>query len=66
MYHTSQSLGKELLVGFLVRTNDLQIVIEGVHVSSTDKVLLGVVLQSLFVEGGLEMLKSKSIVEYIS
>jgi len=53
-------------MGLLVRTNDLQIAIEGVHVSSTDKVLLGVVLQPLFVEGGLEMLKSKSIVEYIS
>jgi hypothetical protein len=63
---TSQSLGQELLVGHLVGSNDHQVVIERVHVSSIDKVLLSVVLKALLVESGLEMLKGQSVVENIS
>lgn len=47
----------------LVGRNLLQVGIEGVGQTSLDKVGLGVVLQSLFVESGLEMLKGQSIVE---
>lgn len=66
MNHTSQSGGQELHMGLLVRSNGLQVGVEGVHVSSADKVLLGVVLQALCVESGLEVLKSQGVVEDIS
>lgn len=53
-------------MGHLVASNDHQVVIERVHVSRTDKVLLSVVLEALLVESGLEMLKGQSVVENIS
>jgi hypothetical protein len=50
-------------VRLLVRSNLLDVGIEGVVHASLDKVLLGVVPETLSVESGLEVLKGESIVE---
>lgn len=60
---TSQRLGEELLVGLLVHSDRLDIVVEGRRHPGVHEVLLGVVLQTLLVEGGLEVLQSQGIVE---
>jgi hypothetical protein len=53
-------------VRLLVRSNLLDVGIEGVVHASLDKVLLGVVPETLSVESGLEVLKGESIVEDVS
>lgn len=60
---TSQRLGEELLVGLLVHSDRLDIVVEGLRHPGAHEVLLGVVLQTLLVEGGLEVLQSQGIVK---
>lgn len=49
----------------LIRSNLLQVGIEWVLHAGLDEVLLGVVLETLLVERGLEMLKGKSVVENV-
>ena len=50
----------------LIGRDFLQVGIEGVLHAGLDEVGLGVVLQTLLVEGGLEVLQSQSIVEDVS
>lgn len=49
----------------LIRSNLLQVSIEWVLHAGLDEVFLGVVLETLLVERGLEMLKGKSVVENV-
>lgn len=49
----------------LIRSNLLQVGIEWILHASLDEVLLGIVLETLLVERGLEMLKCKSVVENV-
>lgn len=49
----------------LIGSNLLQVGIEWVLHAGLDEVLLGVVLETLLVERGLEMLKGKSVVENV-
>jgi hypothetical protein len=61
--HTLQSRGEEVDVGLLIGSNLLDVGIEWVVHACLDKVLLGIVLETLSVERGLEVLKGQSIVE---
>lgn len=49
-------------MGLLVHPDRLDVVIECLHHPGVHEVLLGVVLQTLFVEGGLKVLESQGIV----
>lgn len=62
---TGQGLGEELLVGLLVHSDRLDVVVECLHHPGVHEVLLGVVLQTLFVEGGLEVFESQGIVKNV-
>ena len=62
---SSQGLGQELLVGLLVLGDPLHVRIDGVLASGGHEVGVGVVLQTLFVEGCLQMLEGQSIVENV-
>lgn len=50
-------------MGLLVHADRLDVVVECLHHTGVHEVLLGVVLQTLLVEGSLEMLESQGIVE---
>jgi hypothetical protein len=52
-------------VRLLIGSNLLQVGIEGVIHASLDKVFLGIVLETLLIERGLEVLQGQSIVEDI-
>lgn len=62
---TTQSRGKEVLVGLLILGNFLQVGIEGILESSLHEVGLGVVLETLLVESSLEVLESQGIVQNV-
>lgn len=66
MKRTGQGFGQELLVSLLVRSDGLQVDVEGRGHAGVHEVFHGVILHSLLVEGGLEVLQGQCIVEDIS
>ena len=50
-------------MSLLIGSNLLNVGVEGIVHASLDKVFLGIVLKTLSVESGLEVLKGQSIVE---
>ena len=61
--HTSDGLGEKVDVRLLVLCHDLEVLVEFRAKASFRELLLGEVLESLAVEGVLEVLERQSVVE---
>lgn len=62
---TSESLREEGYVCLLIQSDFLQVFVERVFESSPHEIFPGVVLETLLIKGGLEVLKRQGIVENI-
>lgn len=60
-----QGLGQELLMGLLIRADLLDIRIGSVLDTGLREVFLGIVLETLFVETGFQVLQGQGIVENV-